>query len=806
MEEITYGPTLKISEYLHSTKYRGTGESFTSAMDRISANLSDDEEHRKALKDILINMRFLPAGRVQSSIGSPHQTTAFNCFVVEEIEDSMRGIMECFTNAALTMRQGGGIGYDFSTIRPKGSNIVSLNSPASGPVSFMHIGDSVCATVSSAGNRRGAQMGVLRVDHPDIEEFITAKHNETDLTHYNISVGITDEFMHSLDTGEPFALRWKGEVVRFVDAQALWDLMMRSTWEWAEPGILFIDRINKWNNLWYCEKIAATNPCVSGDTLILTSEGYKQIDNLEGKSVSVWNGETFSSTQIRQTGTNMPMKDISFSDGSHLSCTYGHGFYLRNGTKVEASQLQVGDKLLKHSWPIIDSSNIKLEDAYTQGFSKTKVPSVDIRLKDRKLWLRGIMDSDGHVTKEGNAQISSKNRKFLEDIKLLLNTMGATGTLSPMREHWRLTIPASYYYYLNIDCRHGRVKPSREARRFVTVSDIQEGSVCKKVYCFTEPKRGMGIFNGVLTAQCGEVPLPPNGACLLGSFNLVKYVNDGKFNWKQFKEDIPVITRAMDNVIDRTTYPLLEQEKEAKKKRRIGIGITGTANALEYLGHAYASNEYIEKQTKVLQTLQRHSYLASVELAKEKGSFPLFDKDKHLSGNFIKSLPQDIRKAIRENGIRNSHLLSIAPTGTISLTADNVSSGIEPVFSYGYERTIQTEDGPIVEFVEDYGHRVFGVKGKTSDQVPVKDHVRVLVEAQKYIDAACSKTCNVGDDVTWEEFKNIYRIAYQQGAKGVTTFRSAGKRYGILNTKKEETESTGEACFIDSQTGNKECS
>jgi len=565
---MNYGPKLKISEEIHSSKYRGKGESFYDAMMRISGTLCDSEDHRVKLKDILLNQRFLPAGRVQAAVGSPHQTTAYNCFVSGTIEDSITGIMDSFKESALTQRQGGGIGYDFSTIRPSGSLIKSLSSPASGPISFMHIGDAVCGTVSSAGNRRGAQMGVLRIDHPDIEEFIEAKHNSDSLTRYNISVGITDEFMKCLKKNKPFPLRWNGEEVGHVSASALWEKLMRGTWDWAEPGVLFIDRINHWNNLHYCEEIAATNPC-------------------------------------------------------------------------------------------------------------------------------------------------------------------------------------------------------------------------------------------------GEQPLPPYGACLLGSFNLVKYVDkeNNKFLIHQFREDIHHVVRMMDNVIDETIYPLPAQEEEAKNKRRMGLGITGLANAMEILGMPYAGEDFMSVTKVIMQALRNESYTASAMLAAEKGSFPLFDKEKYLDGKFIRTLPEGVKGLIREFGIRNSHLTSIAPTGTISLSADNISSGCEPVYTYEYDRTIQTVDGPVTETVSDYAFREYDVRGRTAEEIPVGDHVKVQALIQKYIDSAVSKTCNVGDDVGWEEFKQVYIDAYESGCKGCTTFRAAGKRYGILNKKKDtpKEDANGEACYIDPATGDKEC-
>ena len=576
----TYGPTLNISEEIHSMKYRGKYESFKEAMARVAEALKDDDAHFLNFKTILYNQRFLPAGRVQSAMGAPRRVTPYNCFVSTTIQDSMQGIMEAATRAAETMRLGGGIGYDFSTLRPRGAMIRSLESKSSGPISFMNVFDAVCGTISSAGHRRGAQMGVLRVDHPDIEEFIRAKNNSTDLTNFNVSVGITDKFMEAVKTDSDFDLVFEGTIYNTISARALWDDILRSTWDWAEPGILFIDRINKKNNLRYCETIAATNPC-------------------------------------------------------------------------------------------------------------------------------------------------------------------------------------------------------------------------------------------------GEQPLPPNGACLLGSFNLTKYVvkiNDKYvFNINQLRNDIPYVVRAMDNVIDRAVYPLTQQEQEAKSKRRMGLGVTGVANAIEALGFEYGSSAFITQLETIMEVIRDTAYKSSISLALEKGPFPLFDK-RYLDSDFAKTLPDDIRQDISNYGIRNSHLLSVAPTGTISLSADNVSSGIEPVFSYYYDRTIITFDGPKTERVEDYGYRVFGVKGRTADDLSVFDHVKVLNAASKYVDSACSKTCNVGDDVSWEDFKNVYMQAYEGGASGCTTFRASGKRYGILNASSAEDvveeeiiENTkdfvdeGTACYYDMETGLRKC-
>tara|TARA_Y100000389_G_C17464658_1_gene524514 strand:- start:983 stop:2680 length:1698 start_codon:yes stop_codon:yes gene_type:complete len=558
-----YGMTLPLSNEIDKVKYRQTGEDFYSKIVRIAGALKDTPQHFEEFKDTLRTMRFLPAGRVQNAMGATRMTTAYNCFVSGTIEDDLSDILDKAKESGLTMKKGGGIGYDFSNIRPRGDHIVSLDSKASGPVSFMGIFDAVCQTIASSGHRRGAQMGVLRIDHPDIMEFITAKSNADQLTGFNVSVGVTDEFMRCLKEKKPFPLVYKGKVYDEIDPVALWDTIMRNTWDWAEPGVLFIDTINKMNNLWYCESIAATNPC-------------------------------------------------------------------------------------------------------------------------------------------------------------------------------------------------------------------------------------------------GEQPLPPYGACLLGSFNLVKYVVDGQFDYGKLTGDIYNVVRAMDNVIDRTIYPLDKQKDEAKNKRRMGLGVTGLANASELCGFPYGTQGCLDFTAKVLETIRDYTYAASSDLAAEKGSFPLYDAEKYLQSKFVRTLSDWVQEKIKTQGIRNSHLTSIAPTGTISLTADNVSSGIEPPFAHFYDRTIQQFDGHQVERVEDYAYHQ-GVAGKTANEISAQEHLDMLALVSKYVDSAVSKTCNVGDNVTYDTFKELYRQAWELGCKGITTFRASGKRFGILNEVKEDAEPKAEACFIDPSTGQKQC-
>lgn len=574
----------EVSEFIYREKYLQSGETFEEGMTRIAGALQDDEEHFRLFRDILQDQRFLPAGRIQVAVGATRSCTPYNCFVSGTIEDSMEGICKRFTESLQTMRLGGGIGYDFSTLRPSGEHIASVDSNSCGPVGdehrskgFMDMFDAGCAVISSAGHRRGAQMAVLRVDHPDIRHFIHCKRQEGRLTNFNISVGITDKFMEAVQNDTEFDLHFDSRVCETIRARNLWNEIMRSTWDYAEPGVLFLDTINRKNNLWYCEDIVATNPCA-------------------------------------------------------------------------------------------------------------------------------------------------------------------------------------------------------------------------------------------------EQPLPPFGACLLGSFNLTKYIEHGflddynvdnlSFNWEKFKHDIPPVVRAMDNVIDRAIYPLPEQEREAKSKRRMGLGITGLANTAEIIGYPYGTPEMIEFMEKVLVILRDSAYLSSVSLAIEKGPFEVYNRSDYTCGDFISILPNHIQETIEKYGIRNSHLLSIAPTGTISLAAGNVSSGIEPPYTTGsYTRNIYQRDGSVRSFeLVDFAEQEYDIVGVTSEECSVEDHVKVLCVASEYVDSSVSKTCNVGPEVSFLEFKDIYLTAYEGGASGITTYRPVeygGKREGILKKKATPTED-GAACYIDGD-GNRSC-
>ncbi len=560
-----------ISQQIWDMKYRLKGmdgapldKTIEDSWRRVAAAVAEAEkpEIRDAWSEkfyqALSDFKFLPAGRILAGAGAKRNVTLFNCFVMGTIPDDMSGIFEHLREAALTMQQGGGIGYDFSTLRPKGAPVKGVGADASGPLSFMDVWDAMCRTIMSAGHRRGAMMATLRCDHPDIEAFVEAKREAGRLRMFNLSVLATDAFMAAVKENQPWELKFGGTTFKVVQARELWDKIMRSTYAFAEPGVIFIDRINRRNNLHYCETINATNPC-------------------------------------------------------------------------------------------------------------------------------------------------------------------------------------------------------------------------------------------------GEQPLPPYGACLLGSINLPTLVSnpfeaDAALDLPALDALVRVAIRAMDNVVDVSNFPLPQQEHEARAKRRIGLGVTGLADALIMCEARYGSPRAIQLTETWMRAIQRAAYLASSELAAEKGAFPLFERDAFLAGESVQELDADVRAAIAKHGIRNALLTSIAPTGTISLFADNVSSGLEPVFSFKYTRNVLMPDGSRqAEEVTDHAYRLFRrLKGENAplpdyfvdaQTLAPSDHVTMQATVQKFIDSSISKTINCPVDLPFDAFKDIYAQAYESGCKGCTTYRPNEITGAVLEVK-----------------------
>ena len=492
------------------------------------------------------DLGFLPAGRILAGAGTGRAVTLFNCFVLGTIEDDLGAIFSGVKDAALTMQQGGGIGHDFSTLRPQGARVASIGADASGPVSFMDVWDAMCRTIMSAGSRRGAMMATLRCDHPDIEGFIDAKSDPKRLRNFNLSVLVTDAFLAAVREDRAWELKFGGKLYRTVQARALWERLMQATYDFAEPGVVFIDRVNERNNLSYCEEIRATNPC-------------------------------------------------------------------------------------------------------------------------------------------------------------------------------------------------------------------------------------------------GEQPLPPYGACLLGSINLARLIEHpfterAGLNVVRLEERVKLAVRFLDNVIDISKYPLEPQRQEALAKRRIGLGVTGLGDALIFCGIKYGSREGAALAASWMKAIQNAAYMGSAELAAEKGAFPLFEPERFLASPNVAALDAPARDAMRRLGIRNGCLTSIAPTGTISLLAGNVSSGIEPVFDFIHRRRVLDKSGVThEELVEDYAHalfrRQFGPSAplpdsfvKAADFSP-REHLEMQAAMQVHVDSAISKTINCPEDISFESFKNVYLEAHALGLKGCTTYR-----------------------------------
>ena len=773
----------------------------------------------------LEGFRYLPAGRIIAGSGTGRSVTLFNCFVMGTVPDSMDGIFDMLKEAALTMQQGGGIGYDFSTIRPKGARVKGVGSDASGPLSFMDVWDAMCGTIMSAGSRRGAMMATMRCDHPDVEDFITAKRDPVRLRKFNLSVLVTDAFMAAVEADADWDLVWKGEVWRTLRARDLWNKIMESTYAFAEPGVIFIDRINERNPLAYVEQIAATNPCVPAGTPILTRDGWREIDVVVDTNVEVWNGAEWSLVTPRVTGHDQPMVRVALSNGRALICTTAHRFLTETGTRVDASALRPGQGLLTHDWPVV-RSGAPVEGAYEQGMragglplqarvaKKTAVmagpeshdapehllgliggalpasfvPGADWDVASRLAWLSGLIDAGAEVTGQG-ALVRSRDPGFLGSVQLLLNTLGAAATL---RADGTLLIGAPALAALSglgLSCRSALpvASPSHGSGpvRVISVEPLRDEA--DVVYCFTEGKRHAGCFDGVLTGQCGEQPLPPYGACLLGSINLAKlivnpFMADARLDEGEMEDLVATAVRMMDNVVDVSRFPLPQQLAEAKAKRRIGLGVTGVADALLMLKLTYGTEEAAAQMEVWMRKIQHAAYRASVEIAKEKGPFPLFDAEKYLASPTIQDLDEDLREAIRTHGIRNALLTSIAPTGTISLYAGNVSSGIEPVFAYSYRRKITLDDGSkaeeeVVDHAVQLYRDMFGADAALPDYfvsaqtLKPLDHVRMQAAAQKWVDSSISKTVNCPEDISFEDFKAVYEEAFRSGCKGCTTYR-----------------------------------
>ncbi len=941
-----------IAEQIWNMKYRlraGDGTPVDLAVEdtwrRVATALAEAEapEAREAwakrFEDAMTGYRFLPAGRILAGAGTGRDVTLFNCFVMGEIPDTMAGIFENLKEAALTMQQGGGIGYDFSTLRPKGAPVKGVGADASGPLSFMDVWDAMCRTIMSAGSRRGAMMATMRCDHPDIEDFIEAKREPGRLTMFNLSVLASDAFMAAVKADADWPLVFEGKTFRILKARALWDRIVRATYDYAEPGVIFIDRINARNNLHYCETISATNPCVTADTWVMTAHGARQVSDLVGAPfLARVDGKDHASgpSGFFHTG-HKPVLRLETEEGHALTLTPDHRVLkvarrTRNTLRrewVEARTLTPGDEIVLHdhgstaSWPgagtadegyllglLVGDGTLKDDKAVlsvwrpalavnagaaddgiggvmaaAERAARTLRHRSDFRgwieVKGRDEWrlasgalkrlahdmglapgrkivttdversssafhiglLRGLFDADGSVqgsqAKGVSVRLAASNRATLGAVSRMLLRLGiASRIYTERRPDGPRLLPDGKGGRKSYDChadhelivaganlarfaeRIGFADSAKSARlarllgaykrafnRERFVARIARIAPAGEAEVFDCEVPGVNAFdaNGLYVHNCGEQPLPPYGACLLGSIDLAALVRDpftekARIDETELADLVHVAIRAMDDTIDVSRFPLPQQQHEAKAKRRIGLGVTGLADALIMCRTRYGASPSIALIRKWMHGLSRAAYLASVEIAKEKGPFPLYDVDAYLSGATIATLDEDVREAIAKHGIRNALVTSIAPTGTISLFAGNVSSGIEPVFAYSYTRKVLMPDGTrqeekVVDAAVAKFHAAFGEQAALPDyfvsaqELTPADHIAVQAAVQDYVDSSISKTINVPENISFEDFRHVYTEAYEQGLKGCTTYRPSEVRGAVLSleaTAKEE--------------------
>ncbi|MGC8971838.1 MAG: LAGLIDADG family homing endonuclease [bacterium] len=907
---------------------------------------------------LMENAKFLPGGRILAGIGTSMYQTLFNCFTLPVIEDSIEGIFESVKLNAIIHSLGGGTGANFSTIRPEGAEVKTKGGTASGPVSFMTVFDAETKTITTGNARKGANMGILNVDHPDIEKFITAKHTPGVLTQFNISVGVTDEFISAVIDDKDWELKFNGKVYRVVRARDLWNLIVKSAYDYAEPGVINLSTINRLNNLYYIENIQATNPCVTGDTLVSTDRGLITIEELAnlregiigliidprvtfskelegtynnslssniyplGKAFRTGRKKVIRITtkagfEIKVTpdhkiltdrgwieaGKLSPNKDkvmIQSMNGSFLDSgklpydfssidknlpnewSYELGFvlgyligdgWLRNSNRSCRVGFTFGENdknILEYIKPIVDRWNgravkpIKRNDkVYHLSYHRkslveffTMLGVKPVKAEEKEVpssiftsteeavlgFLRGLFSADGHIgfskDKDSSIRLTSKSKKLLKQVQLLLLQFGIFSRLLPRHREAKVkftynTVKGEEHLYL----RDGRIYELIITREDVPLFLERIGFFLEKhtekieilksktyysrnfldeiveiiplgeeiVYDLIEPFTHSFIANGIVVHNCGEQPLPPAGCCLLGSFNLTQFVLDpftenARFDFESLSKYVPVAVRLLDNIIEISKYPLPIYEEEEKNKRRMGIGIMGLGSTLAMLGLKYSSPEGRRQAGLIMKTIRDSAYLASSILAKEKGTFKYFDKDKYLAGEFIKRLPEEIKEAIKENGIHNSHLISIAPTGTLSVVANNVSSGVEPIFSLSYKRRVKVSSDSIRgdQFEEyevmDYAYRLYReLKGdgpippyfETAYDIKPEDHLEMLKTVGYYVDSSVSKTINVPKDYPIDSFFNLFLDAMRSEVKGLTVYRE-GSREGILIRETEE--------------------
>lgn len=858
-----------------------------------------DESIRDKVECLLASGTFFFGGRTMYLAGRKNEINAAgsNCYVVPIEDDTIEAIYEANKHMARIFSKGGGVGTDISILRPRNAKVNNAAKSSTGAVSFLDLFNETGNVISQHG-RRGATMVSIDCSHPDIEELLDTKMKGDRLQSMNVSIKFTDEFMIAVDCDKPYTLKFDvkstGEhIEKTIKAREFFKKFCECQWNWGDPGALFIDRFDEYNLLSGYDNfhILTTNPCVRGDTLILTKYGYMPIEALVDKEVEVWNGEEWSLTTPKLTGTNMPMLTVKFSDGSSVDCTYYHKWVLANGERIKAEDLTVGTKLAKFHLPVVGKDNVSIDTTgnqmYTQGVyagdgttgrrsialydgkkhlinyidsedvkhedrrdvvlvpkgvlkEKFYVPMSDTSISDRLNFLAGLIDTDGSRNSEdGSVSITSINKPFMDKLKLTLTTLGIHSTVSRVRveadrlmpdgkggckkyhcqDCYRLTIAAWYMNKLNkLGLHTHRVDtechPNRDASRFITVVSISEAPMADKVYCMNEPKNHTFIANGMLTGNCAELPLGAWGSCNLGSINLAKFVDmaTGKFCWGSFIDTVHVAVRALNDALDYSydKQPYEENRKYIRDWRPIGLGVFGYADMLVELGLEYGSDKALEFTRKLFHRLTNEAVKASALLCQDYfNTFGEYDYDKTADSKFFQSLDDDTKEWVKKYGLLNGQLISIAPTGSISLLAGRYTGGCEPIYKLYYERTTHKleEQGktfrvfshsiedllvrnelPMDTSAEDI-KKMFPYVIESHDVEPIR---RILTQAsmQKYVDNSISSTVNLPESATPDDIFTIYDAAWQIGCKGITVFRDNCARGNILGLSKKEEKPT----------------
>lgn len=854
-----------------------------------------EESIRDKVENMLASGTFFFGGRTMYLAGRKEEINAAgsNCYVVPIEDDTIEAIYEANKHMARIFSKGGGVGTDISILRPRNAKVNNAANTSTGAVSFLDLFNETGNVISQHG-RRGATMVSIDCSHPDIEELLDIKMKGDRLKSMNVSIKFTDEFMTAVDCDKPYKLHFDvkatGEhIEKTINARDFFKKFCECQWNWGDPGALFIDRFNEYNLLSGYDNfhILTTNPCVRGDTLILTKYGYVPIEALVDKEVEVWNGKEWSLTTPRLTGTDMPMLTVKFSDGSSVDCTYYHKWVLANGERIKAEDLTVGTKLAKFHLPVVGKDNVSIDSTgsqmYTQGVyagdgntgrrsialydgkkhlinyidsedvrhddrrdvvlvpkgvlkEKFYIPMSDTSISDRLNFLAGLIDTDGSRNSEdGSVSITSINKPFMDKLKLMLTTLGVRSTVSRVREAadrllpdgkggykkyhcqdcYRLTIAAWYMYKLNkLGLHTHRVDtechPNRDASRFITVVSISEAPMADKVYCMNEPKNHTFIANGMLTGNCAELPLGAWGSCNLGSINLAKFVDmtTGKFAWGLFIDAVHVAVRALNDALDYSydKQPYEENRKYIRDWRPIGLGVFGYADMLVELGLEYGSEEALEFTEKLFRCLMNEAVKASAFLSNNYfNTFGEYNYDKTAKSELFQSLDDDTKACVMKYGLLNGQIISVAPTGSISLLAGRYTGGCEPIYKLYYERTthkleeqgksfrvfahsieglLERNELPMDTSAEDI-KKMFPYVVESHDIEPIK---RVLTQAimQKYVDNAISSTVNLPESATPDKIFAIYDAAWQVGCKGITVFRDNCARGNILGLSKKE--------------------